>query len=685
MFSKIKRAGDLLKKNPVKSVGMKLFLIIFVSIVVLVAVMGGASYSISKNVLQNKVADASLQTIVQTGKKLDILFNSYENLVNQAMADTNLKILLFKFNSSAEGSFERKEIQKQLVLQLSNFSSNNAMYAISLIDKNGKSVATTGQQPKNEVAVEDWFKKISSVKDGKPVWLETRNNGFFGSQGLKSFALGQLIPESAGGSNDVILLFEFKFSVLQAEMDDVKMSETGFTHILNSDHKIIYDKDETFLEAVAESDVTLGMNQYSGVSADQDGRSQLTVYYKSAKTGWYVLGTVPMEELLAETNKIFNVTIIITIIAVLLACGLGYLVVRVIARPLVDLRNLIKEGESGKLSVRCGAKSRDEIGQLAQSFNQMMEQIGILVQHINNTATEVLTTSGELSAASKKTAFSAKEIATATEEIAVGASGLAAEAEKGNEIAQSIGGQMENVMTVTQEMEQSASQVQEASRRGTVYMTELIKKTNSTAEMTRAMTEKVTKLNDSTQSIRQILDLLNNLVNQTNILSLNAAIEAARAGAAGKSFMVVADEIRKLADQSKQSIDIVGQITESITNEIDETVSVLSNAYPVFQEQFSSVNEADQLFKHVQDQMNGFIEKLWEVSESVRHLDSSQNMLGEAMSTVSAVAQQSSATSQEVASLSNEQMSISEGLIQLSERLEQLSHALSKSLAKFQV
>src|SRR3981081_2815600 len=111
--------------------------------------------------------------------------------------------------------------------------------------------------------------------------------------------------------------------------------------------------------------------------------------------------------------------------------------------------------------------------------------------------------------------------------------------------------------------------------------------------MIRSMVDKVDNLKDSTRSIRKILDVLNNMTKQTNILSLNGTIDAARAGASGKGFMVVADEIRKLADQSRQSIDVVGQITETITKEIDETVKVLSNATPIFQEQIESVKEAE--------------------------------------------------------------------------------------------
>jgi len=120
------------------------------------------------------------------------------------------------------------------------------------------------------------------------------------------------------------------------------------------------------------------------------------------------------------------------------------------------------------------------------------------------------------------------------------------------------------------------------------------------------------------------LDVLGNVSKQTNILSLNATIEAARAGAAGKGFMVVADEIRKLADQSRQSIGVVGEIVNNISREIDETVNVLTEANPIFQEQIDSVREANQIFTTVQDNMASFVSRLDEATESVRQLEECQ-------------------------------------------------------------
>ncbi|MNI34003.1 Methyl-accepting chemotaxis protein McpC [compost metagenome] len=378
-------------------------------------------------------------------------------------------------------------------------------------------------------------------------------------------------------------------------------------------------------------------------------------------------------------------TLIVALIAAVIAVLVGWFVARMIGQPLIHLRNLMQQGAQGKLTVRANYNSKDEIGQLGQSFDVMMKQITNLVLQTSHSAKEVLETATELTHSSKTTATAAREIAVATDEISNGAAGLATESEKGNELTYHISEQMKQVIEANLEMGTAAADVQSSSEQGIHYMTELIGKTNLTEEMMRSMVEKVDRLKDSTNSIRKILDVLNNISKQTNILSLNATIEAARAGAAGKGFMVVADEIRKLADQSKQSIEIVGQITETIRLEISETVKVLSQATPIFQEQIQSVKEADAIFKQVTTHMGGFILQLSTVSDSISTLEQSQVILSDAMTNVSAVAEESLATSEEVASLSSEQLSISDGLVKLSDKLGQLSNSLQVTLSQFEV
>ncbi|SFK68415.1 methyl-accepting chemotaxis protein [Paenibacillus sp. 1_12] len=675
--------------NPAKSVGMKLFLIFLVSILFFVLTVGFTSYNFSKDIIQKKVADASEQTIIQAGQKLDIVYTVYEDLSMQILLDVEMKKLLAEVETVNPGSYDYVRIRQAIGEKLNIYTfSNKTIKALHLFHSTGGTIATTDGSPTKDTMIkEDVLKKIKG-DNGRISWIETRTSGFLensaGGSNAAAFGLGRVLKNTAA-TKEAILLMEINVDIVGKELADIQMGEGGQTIIITPGLQTAYSTDKSVIGKPTSLDITLDALEDDQHSAMNSKKDLQLVYYKSAKTGWYLIGAMPIDELVKDAKVIANITWIMAVIAALIAVGIGIMVARMIGRPVIMLRNLMKEGEQGNLTVRMNVQSQDEIGQLGHSFNQMMEKITVLVKQTNQSAQEVLETATELSDASKKTATSAKEIAIATEEIAGGASSLAVESERGNELTHSIGMQMKAVVNSNIVMGTAASDVQKSSKQGIQYMSELILKTNATEEMTRNMVEKVDNLKESTRSIRKILEVLNNVSKQTNILSLNATIEAARAGAAGKGFMVVADEIRKLADQSRQSIAIVGEITETIQKEIDETVKVLSNAYPIFQEQILSVKEADLIFKEVQNHMGGFIGQLSEVTESISQLDASQLILNDAMTNVSAVAEESSATSQEVASLSSEQLNISSGLVRLSDKLEQLSDSLQQSLSKFDV
>ncbi|WP_371263409.1 methyl-accepting chemotaxis protein [Paenibacillus sp. 1_12] len=668
---------------------MKLFLIFLVSILFFVLTVGFTSYNFSKDIIQKKVADASEQTIIQAGQKLDIVYTVYEDLSMQILLDVEMKKLLAEVETVNPGSYDYVRIRQAIGEKLNIYTfSNKTIKALHLFHSTGGTIATTDGSPTKDTMIkEDVLKKIKG-DNGRISWIETRTSGFLensaGGSNAAAFGLGRVLKNTAA-TKEAILLMEINVDIVGKELADIQMGEGGQTIIITPGLQTAYSTDKSVIGKPTSLDITLDALEDDQHSAMNSKKDLQLVYYKSAKTGWYLIGAMPIDELVKDAKVIANITWIMAVIAALIAVGIGIMVARMIGRPVIMLRNLMKEGEQGNLTVRMNVQSQDEIGQLGHSFNQMMEKITVLVKQTNQSAQEVLETATELSDASKKTATSAKEIAIATEEIAGGASSLAVESERGNELTHSIGMQMKAVVNSNIVMGTAASDVQKSSKQGIQYMSELILKTNATEEMTRNMVEKVDNLKESTRSIRKILEVLNNVSKQTNILSLNATIEAARAGAAGKGFMVVADEIRKLADQSRQSIAIVGEITETIQKEIDETVKVLSNAYPIFQEQILSVKEADLIFKEVQNHMGGFIGQLSEVTESISQLDASQLILNDAMTNVSAVAEESSATSQEVASLSSEQLNISSGLVRLSDKLEQLSDSLQQSLSKFDV
>lgn len=665
-------------ENPIRSVGMKLFLLIFCSILACVVFLGLFSYSKSSDIIKQKVADATSQTATQTAGKINLMLEGYEKQSLQFITDSSFMSSLSTM-AITKDDYELFDTARKLTEKMNGIvMSDNSYESISLVPKNPESqFMTTGTSlVKEEVLKSPYLEKIDAG-GGKAIWIPTQAKGIDGTRVSPTFAIGRKLSQG----QDYYLILEIKSKALAEQMASVNLGKDSSTFIVSDDGTIVYSADTEQMGGAYPDKVP----DADSITTKIGGTETLSAAGLIENNGWKVIGNIPVSLMVEDAKAISTLTWIISLIAALIAGAIGLIVMLTVGRPLAQLRTLMNEGEKGNLTVRSSIRKKDEIGQLSDSFNRMMEEITSLVRQTTLSAQEVLETAVSLTDSSRKTAGAAKEIAVATEEIANGATNLAVESEKGTDLTIKIGTQVQSVITSNIEMGQSANEVEEASRKGSEYMGTLIKKTGQTEEMTRNMVDKVDQLKDSTRSIRKILDVLGNLTKQTNILSLNATIEAARAGNAGKGFMVVADEIRKLADQSRQSISVVGEIVEKIQREIDETVAVLSEAYPIFQEQIESVRDANQIFYVVQDNMNGFVQRLESATDSVRDLESAQTTLSLAMSNVSAVAQEASATSEQVASLSNEQLNISDGLVQLSNRLEAVSGTLRESLSRFNV
>jgi methyl-accepting chemotaxis protein len=671
-------------ENPVKSVGMKLFIVFFVSILAFVVAVGSISYVKSRDVVKAKVSDASLQAVIQAGQKLDFLYSSFENVSLQIMLDKDLQAQLSELAKVQKGSYDFLDLSRKIGDKLNVYLySDKNIKAIHLLRPDGEYVSLTGASMNGDsFGDKDWFKRITEA-GGKSVWLESKPKGYSETMATPGFAIGRTLRDAGTNQVNGVLLMEVSTYVLGTQVSQIDLGSGSTIQLITADGINVYSPNDG--DIGKKSAVVLSKEQQAQESGMATANGQQIVFYKSPVSSWYLVGAIPVSALTSSAQVIAKLTIVMSLLAMVAALIIGFFVARMIRGPINLLRDLMEKGARGNLKVRAAFRRQDEIGQLGRSFDMMMEQITSLVETTQVSAGQVMETAAELTNASRTTATSAKEIAVATEEISVGASGLATESERGNELTQQIGERMKNVIQANLEMGNAAAVVQSSSEQGTKYMSELIAKTNDAETMIRSMVEKVDKLKESTRSIRKILDMLNNITKQTNILSLNATIEAARAGAAGKGFMVVADEIRKLADQSRQSIGVVGEITETIQREIDETVNVLSNAYPIFQQQIASVKEADAIFNQVRSHMSGFITQLSNVSDSISELDQSQAILSEAMSNVSAVAQESLATSEQVSSLSQEQLNISEGLVRLVERLENLSNSLKDTLSRFRI
>ncbi|WP_229696068.1 methyl-accepting chemotaxis protein [Paenibacillus albidus] len=675
--------------HPARSVGMRLFLVFFITTMAIVLSLGLVSYSVASRTIEDNALSAHQQTVAQTAEKLDVILLRFEDAVGQIFYNRNIQDALRQGSLSSAGAAERQtqsnRIGTELNLWLSGVKGVQAVYLIPA--DQSLPISSTGAKDVDfikEARAEAWFKELAEKPQSK--WITKPYVEGAASSGLLRFARSITGESQRTG---YIVVSDIKPGEMAGQLNKINLGLGSYTQLLTGKDELIVSSEHQEADTYLRLGGTLlnGLNNTSGSlpTRNEDGESILAVYGTLESTGWRVLGVIPAGNLLKDAGRILNTTYLAIAVAAVVAVLVGIWMVRMVSRPLSRLKDLMVQGAAGNLRVRTEFASRDEIGQLSLSFNSMMERITELVKHTHDMAGEVLGIADELGHASRKTAVSAQDIAAATEEIAGGAGSLALEADRGNELAVRISQQMEQVIAAAHGMDNTARHVGKASQEGVGRLKVLMDRTKLTGEMTHTLVAKVNELKGSASTVIKVLDVMQNIANQTNILSLNAAIEAVRAGEAGQGFKVVAQEIRQLADQSKRSIAEVGEITGHMMNDVNETMTALSAVAPLVTEQMSSVEESGGIFISVQEQMEQLLVHLEAVTLSIEGLGESQQVLTESMGSVSTVAEQSSAASQEVASLSGEQQSVSEHLVSLSASLEKASLQLKDSLAKFSV
>ncbi|WP_309120433.1 methyl-accepting chemotaxis protein [Paenibacillus sp.] len=668
--------------DPTRSIGMQLFLYFFLVIVVSVSSVGFLSYDRSRQLIETQVEDAKRLTAIQAADKMELVLQQYEDTALEIMLLPEIADLSSSYRLYPDDIMRQLEVRRDMETRLNTYTfSDNSIASVHLLSMDDAlpTMSIGGSAP-GDVSELPWYQEAIK-NDGKGVWIPATAKGPSGTLSSVAFGYARVIKDQGTFNVSYVYLMELRESRLQ-EVVQGALGEGGRMYVLDASGNVVSSDDK----AEVGTPFGISLEGESGASEEMIDGEQTLVVHSQLNGGWRLVGVQPFAPLVAGTQTIWNVTIGMLAAGIVAAIVIGFMVARRIGTPLRRMSGLMKQAEGGDLAVQSPyAKRRDEIGTLATGFNEMLSNIRALVEDSHASVRDVMSTAEELGEASRRTATSAKEIAIATEQIAIGASNVAVEAEKVTDVTNDMGSKMTITVQANEHMASAAADIRESSRQGAEYMRELSEKTAETEQLTVSMVSKVEELQKSTASIRDILVLLNNITKQTNILSLNATIEAARAGEAGRGFMVVADEIRKLADQSKQSIETVGTITDRIRSEIEETVGLMGRAYPLFQEQIASVKQSNEIFLSVNDRMFEFTTQLDAVSDAVLQLETTQRTLSEAMSSVSAVAEESSATSEEVASLSSDQLQVGESLVGLAGRLEDVSKRLRDTLNKFRL
>lgn len=329
-----------------------------------------------------------------------------------------------------------------------------------------------------------------------------------------------------------------------------------------------------------------------------------------------------------------NTTIVIGLIAFALSILLGYGIARTISNPLTKLVELVGKVAHGDLREKVTITSKDEVGQLATSINQMIESL-------RQTIGEVIHSSQSLAAASE-------QISASTQEIASGSTNQAREAQNITELFREFHAAINSVAI-------SAEQAAELSNMTVKTAADGEKVVQTSAEGMQAVNKMMVRLEEDSLKIGNIIEVIDDIADQTNLLALNAAIEAARAGDQGRGFAVVADEVRKLAERSSGATKEISAIIKVIQTNTKQSVEAVTNSV----NQSSLTGEAFQNIIRMVDESSS---KVNEIAAACEEEAAQASEVMQSVESISSSSQESAAASEETAATCQSLAQLADGL-----------------------
>lgn len=382
----------------------------------------------------------------------------------------------------------------------------------------------------------------------------------------------------------------------------------------------------------------------------------------------------------------FTMVVVFLVVAILLGLSVAFIASRAISRPLKYVTENVKEVAKGNLTIDpITVKNKDEIGELADAFNEMGTNLANLIRQLTSTSETVAASSEQLLAGAEQTTKATEQITLSIQEIANGSELQVTGAKDGNQAMQEISKGMEQVASAIETVSDLSTTTNEKAEFGNIVVSETVAQMGIVHDQVTKIAGIIEILGTRSAEIGKIVNLISQVSEQTNLLALNAAIEAARAGEHGKGFAVVADEVRKLAVESNNATDHIRILIQQIQKEINEvTISMEEGTHSV-QAGIEKVNETGQSFREITEMISHITTQTQEVSAIVEEVNASTEEMVQKMAEIANISQQSAGISQHVAASAEEQNASMEEITASANSLTTMAQELQENISKFRV
>lgn len=478
-------------------------------------------------------------------------------------------------------------------------------------------------------------------------------------------------------------------------LSDVKLEgmDSSYVYVVKNDGTMLYHPTKEKVGQPVENAVIKGVVQQlqdgkkpgtTVVEYDFNGTTKYSAYTILNNENILVL-TADESEALAGITTVTGVAVGIIAIVVLIAIIISFIMGRRLMRPLVKVSTIIEDVANGNIEADFSVvkESNDEIGLIIEKMKELTQSLGSIVGKIRNSSDTMSSNSYELNDTSSQTLAANNEISKAVEDVAEGSTGMAASISKINENLLEMSNETKDINASVDEIKNQTVAVQDSSK----IMNDKIK---SMQDSSHKMDEGISAISKRIETVKTTVDKVSNIVSvieeissETNLLSLNASIEAARAGDAGKGFAVVAQEIRVLSDNTNTELENIKQIISSLVEECRYCVQASGTIVEDNAKQKEEIKAVLDEFGSLDEQIQKTAEKADEIEELVTAMIELNDDITKSSNSLTDVSAANAAATEEMNANIEELNAMMHGVSEMAEHMNNESDGLKEALSFF--